>query len=49
LHQLFDITNAMRAMVKRLLRKYGYPPYKQEAATKLALEQAELLCSDVAA
>ncbi len=40
---------AMRAMVKRLLRKYGYPPDKQEAATKLVLEQAELLCSNVAA
>lgn len=40
---------AMRAMVKRLLRKYGYPPDKQEAATKLVLEQAELLCSDLAA
>ncbi len=40
---------AMRAMVKRLLRKYGYPPDKQEAATKLVLEQAELLCSTIAA
>ena len=40
---------AMRAMVKRLLRKYGYPPDKQEAATKLVLEQAELLCANDAA
>ncbi|MCH8247598.1 MAG: type I restriction endonuclease subunit R [Bacteroidetes bacterium] len=40
---------AMRAMVKRLLRKYGYPPDKQEAATKLVLEQAELLCANEAA
>ncbi len=39
----------MRAMVKRLLRKYGYPPDKQEAATTLVLQQAELLCSNVAA
>ena len=39
----------MRAMVKRLLRKHGYPPDKQEAATKLVLEQAELVCSQVAA
>lgn len=40
---------SMRAMVKRLLRKYGYPPDKQEAATKLVLEQAELLCLTIAA
>ena len=39
----------MRAMVKRLLRKYGYPPDKQEAATKLVLEQAALICSEAAA
>ena len=39
----------MRAMVKRLLRKYGYPPDKQESATKIVLEQAELLCSNIAA
>ncbi len=31
------------------LAETGYPPDKQEAATKLVLEQAELLCSDVAA
>ena len=40
---------AMRAMVKRLLRKYGYPPDKQEAATVLVLEQAEVICSTMAA
>jgi type I restriction enzyme R subunit len=39
----------MRAMVKRLLNKYGYPPDKQEAATKLVIEQAEKLCENVAA
>ena len=27
----------------RLLRKYGYPPDKQVEATRLALEQAEVL------
>jgi len=36
----------MRAMVKRLLRKYGYPPDKQARATELVLEQAEVLCRD---
>ena len=30
-------------MVKRILRKHGYPPDKQEKATQTVLEQAELL------
>lgn len=38
-----------RAMVKHILRKYGYPPDKQEKATQTILEQAELLCKDWAA
>jgi len=29
--------------VKRILRKYGYPPDKQEKATEAVLEQAEVL------
>jgi len=33
----------LRVMVKRLLRKYGYPPDKQEKATQTVLKQAELL------
>lgn len=33
----------LRIMVKRLLKKYGYPPDKQAMATDLVLEQAELL------
>jgi type I restriction enzyme R subunit len=36
----------LRVMVKRILRKYGYPPDKQEQATKTVLEQAELLCAE---
>lgn len=36
----------MRAAVKRSLRKYGYPPDKQEKATQTVLEQAELLAKD---
>ncbi len=35
----------IRVLVKRILRKYGYPPDLQEAATDLVLEQAELLAS----
>ena len=33
----------LRVLVKRILRKYGYPPDKQERATQLVLEQAEAL------
>jgi type I restriction enzyme, R subunit len=33
----------LRVLVKRILRKYGYPPDKQEQATATVLEQAELL------
>jgi len=39
----------LRVMVKRILRKYNYPPDKQEAATKTVLSQAEVLCKDWAA
>jgi type I restriction enzyme R subunit len=34
----------IRVIVKRILRKYGYPPDKQEQATQTVLEQAEVLC-----
>ncbi len=34
----------LRIMVKRILRKYGYPPDKQEKATKLIMQQTEQLC-----
>ncbi len=33
----------LRLMVKRILKKYGYPPDKQEMAVKTVIEQAELL------
>jgi type I restriction enzyme R subunit len=33
----------LRVIVKRILRKYGYPPDKQERATQTVLEQAEIL------
>ena len=36
----------LRVLVKRILRKYGYPPDKQEKATLTVLEQAELLSSE---
>ena len=33
----------LRRLVKRVLRKHGYPPDKQESATRTVLEQAEVL------
>jgi type I restriction enzyme R subunit len=36
----------IRVIVKRILRKYGYPPDKEEKATQTVLEQAEALCKD---
>lgn len=39
----------LRRLVKRVLRKYGYPPDKQEQATKTVIEQAEALSSGWAA
>lgn len=36
----------LRVMVKRILRKYGYPPDMQEKATTTVLEQAELIARD---
>ena len=39
----------LRVMVKKILKKHGYPPDKQEKATQTVLAQAELLCRDWAA
>jgi type I restriction enzyme R subunit len=39
----------LRVAVRRILRKYGYPPDKQEKATQTVLEQAELLSEGWAA
>ncbi|OGI47106.1 MAG: hypothetical protein A2637_05525 [Candidatus Muproteobacteria bacterium RIFCSPHIGHO2_01_FULL_65_16] len=36
----------LRVIVKRILRKYGYPPDKQEKATQTVLEQAALLSQE---
>ena len=33
-------------LVKRILRKHGYPPDKQEKAAQLVLEQAEVLSAE---
>ena len=36
----------LRVLVKRVLRRHGYPPDKQEKATRTVLEQAELLSAE---
>jgi len=36
----------LRRLVKRILRKHGYPPDKQEKATQTVLEQATLIAKD---
>lgn len=37
---------AIRVRVRRILKRHGYPPNLQAEATKLVLEQAEVLCAD---
>jgi type I restriction enzyme R subunit len=39
----------IRVMVRRILKKHGYPPDLREEATILVLEQAEALCAEWAA
>ncbi len=41
-----NVRAQMRVIIKRILRKYGYPPDKRAHATELVLEQAEVLCKD---
>jgi len=38
-----NVRAGLRVIVKRILRRYGYPPDKQEKATQTVLEQAEVL------
>ena len=44
-----NVRAQLRVLVKRILRKHGYPPDKQEKATQTVLEQAALLSADWAA
>lgn len=44
-----NVRAQLRVHVKRILRRYGYPPDKQEKATRTVIEQAELLSVDWAA
>ncbi len=44
-----NVRAQLRVIIKRILRKHGYPPDKQEKATQTVLEQVELLGWEVAA
>jgi len=37
----------MKVAVKRLLRKYGYPPDMEKLATETVLKQAELIAEEI--
>ena len=41
-----DVRARLRVLVKRTLRRHGYPPDKQEAATRTVLKQAEALSEE---
>ena len=44
-----NVRAQLRVLVKRILRRHGYPPDKQEKATQTVLEQAEVLSEEWAA
>lgn len=44
-----NVRAQLRVLVKRILRKHGYPPDKQERATQTVMEQAALLSGEWAA
>jgi type I restriction enzyme, R subunit len=41
-----NVRAQLRVLIKRILRKHGYPPDKQEKATQTVLEQAEVLSEE---
>jgi len=41
-----NVRAQLRVVVKRILRKHGYPPDKQEKTTQTVLEQAALLSGE---
>ncbi|MBU0471124.1 MAG: DUF3387 domain-containing protein [Nanoarchaeota archaeon] len=40
------VQSKLKVMIKRLLRKYGYPPDQEKIATDLVLEQAKLFAEE---
>ena len=41
-----NVRSQLRVLVKRILRRHGYPPDKREKATQTVLEQAEVLSAE---
>ena len=41
-----DARARLRVLVRRLLRRYGYPPDRQRKATETVLEQAEFMSEE---
>lgn len=42
-----NIRANLRVIIKRILRKYGYPPDMQKLATENVLKQAEMLANEI--
>ena len=42
----WTLRESARAIVKRILKEFGYPPDLEAEAVKLVLEQAETMCED---
>ena len=41
-----NVKARLRTQIKRILKKFGYPPDLQQQAVKTVLEQAEYICRD---
>ena len=44
-----DVRAKLKVLVKRILRKYGYPPDMQKLATETVLKQAEKIADELTA
>jgi type I restriction enzyme R subunit len=42
-----SVQSKMRMIIKKLLKKYGYPQDRREQATETVLEQAKLMCENI--
>ncbi|MHB8369357.1 MAG: type I restriction endonuclease subunit R [Leptospirales bacterium] len=41
-----NVRSTIKVTIRRILKKYGYPPDKQERAIQTVMEQAETLCGE---
>jgi type I restriction enzyme R subunit len=42
-----NVQARLRVAIKRLLKKYDYPPDKQEKAIEIVMKQAKLSCEEI--